>query len=455
MIKLHEPQPYRVYQRNQQNQADIGIRFAWAGQAGGKIEVCLDSTGEWLEIGRAENGENEFRLRDVAAGKHAFQLRVLSVDGPVKVVSEPIYVGDLWVLAGQSNMQGCGALSSPDVPKEGVSCYYLDDRWALAEDPLCWNLESTDPVHWLLAPEERPDAIRKTRRDRVSGAGLGIAFGKEVLRNTGVPIGLVVCPLGGTAMRQWMPNPDAAEGESLYGSMIRRIRAVGGRVKGCLWYQGESDANEADAPLFKDRMHAFVASLRKDCQNPNLPFLQVQIASVHNWSPPAVWWNSIQHAQLELVDEIPGLELVPSLDSTLSDPIHLDGPSLRRVGVRLARGALRLAYGYTDIPVGPRPDGCYWNEDRTQLFIAFKGLTGNLQCPTAAVYGFSLKLKDEPLPHTASLTVNRKCVKLSLDAPAPAEGVITLQYGEGFYPVTSLTDEAGMPLVAFGPIPVT
>ena len=38
-------------------------------------------------------------------------------------------------------------------------------------------------------------------------------------------------------------------GDSLYGGMLRRFELAGGRVKGVLWYQGESDANPTAGPV--------------------------------------------------------------------------------------------------------------------------------------------------------------------------------------------------------------
>ncbi len=63
-------------------------------------------------------------------------------------------------------------------------------------------------------------------------------------------------------MDQWNPAWKDREGESLYGSMFRRVQGAGGRVRGVLWYQGESDANpKGDAP-FLQRFEAFVKAVR-------------------------------------------------------------------------------------------------------------------------------------------------------------------------------------------------
>ena len=45
-------------------------------------------------------------------------------------------------------------------------------------------------------------------------------------------------------MEQWNPAKKEQGGNSLYGSMLRQVKLAGGKVRGVLWYQGESDAME-------------------------------------------------------------------------------------------------------------------------------------------------------------------------------------------------------------------
>ena len=54
---------------------------------------------------------------------------------------------DVWVLAGQSNMEGCGWLEGALQPDERVSVFSSAGAWGVAQDPLHWFWESITPVH--------------------------------------------------------------------------------------------------------------------------------------------------------------------------------------------------------------------------------------------------------------------------------------------------------------------
>ena len=166
----------------------------------------------------------------------------LATGGPYEVGGAAnVFVGDLWVLAGQSNMEGVGDLIDVETPHPLVHSFQSREEWALAEEPLHWLGESPRPIHhtlWGLTMLETP-APRDT--SRLKGSGLGLTFAKMLADATGVPIGLIPSAHGGTSMQQWEPSRKSMDGDSLYGATLLRVEANGGKVAGILWYQGESD----------------------------------------------------------------------------------------------------------------------------------------------------------------------------------------------------------------------
>ena len=52
--------------------------------------------------------------------------------------------------------------------------------------------------------------------------------------------------------------------------MVRRVKAVGGKVAGMIWYQGESDANEPAQPAYRKKMIDFMKAVRKDLAAPSM-----------------------------------------------------------------------------------------------------------------------------------------------------------------------------------------
>ena len=154
----------------------------------------------------------------------------------------PVFVGDLWVLAGQSNMEGVGDLIDVTPPNTAGHAAGDGRQVGTAEEPLHWLVDSPDPVHSGDA-KTRAERSAKQHKTRTKGAGLGLPFAVALVEQTRVPVGLVACAHGGTSMEQWNPAKKDEGGNSLYGSMLRQVKLAGGKVKGVLWYQGESDAN--------------------------------------------------------------------------------------------------------------------------------------------------------------------------------------------------------------------
>ena len=361
-----------------------------------------------------------------------------------------LLVGDLWVLAGQSNMDGCGKLVNLEPPSPLVHCYYYTEQWGIAKDPICRLVDSIDPVHWPSGVDDLDAARENDRKYREIGASLGVRFGKRIVKATGVPVGLIVCSHGGTSIEQWDPGRRDEGGRSLYGSMVRRVRACGGRVAGMLWYQGESNANPQTSSAYKERMRAFIEAVRRDFSTPALPFLQVQLARFFgdaNSLPPD-HWNRIQQVQLDLTMEMKQVGLVAAIDSALDDIIHINTPSLKRLGDRLAELALVMVYGAKG-PGSLAPahvdfvDTC-----RTRLRIRYKNVRGRLS-PAQDVRGFFV---EDPQGNRIALSSARaRGNAVLIELERAAEPGSRLWYGRGLNPATNLRD-ATFAAPVFGPV---
>ena len=103
-----------------------------------------------------------------------------------------------------------------------------------------------------------------------------------LVESTGVPIGLIASAHGGTSMEQWNPAKKEQGGNSLYGSMLRQVKLAGGKVRGVLWYQGESDAMGGAWKVYPKVFADFIAAVRSDFGQPELPFYYVQIGRFVN-----------------------------------------------------------------------------------------------------------------------------------------------------------------------------
>ncbi|WP_127585267.1 sialate O-acetylesterase [Paenibacillus koleovorans] len=240
-----------------------------------------------------------------------------------------VAVGDLYVIAGQSNAAGYGRGPHNDAPELGIHLLRHSGRWDLATHP--FN-ESTNSVHPLNRETPNP------------GHSPYLAFAKQVKRETGMPIGLLVTALGGSPLRRW----NTEEEGDLYDNMLRIIGAAGGKVRGMLWYQGETDCMKTDcSQTYYARFVRTVERMRCDLGD-TLPIFTVQLnryTGAPGTDEDDRAWGRVREAQRHVAASIDRIYVVPALDCMLSDPIH-NGPEGNMVlGERLANAALAAVYG--------------------------------------------------------------------------------------------------------------
>jgi sialate O-acetylesterase len=271
---------------------------------------------------------------------------------------------------------------------------------------------------------------------------------------TSVPVGLIPVARGGTNLAQWSPDLACMGGESLYGSMLLSVLAAGGRVRGVLWYQGESDSGTAEsAELYRAAHRTLVEAIRRDL-GAETRFLQVQLC--RNVLIPvsvALPWSQVRVHQVDAETGADGW--VASIDVEMVDPIHVGTEGLRRIGRRLARLAqgraepIRVAAVERSGTLGEWPAAL-------RVRIAFSGLRGGLR-PRLHLPGFSVRSPDgeevSMIYRAEVLPDDRHAVVLSLSGVprTPEDGI---WYGFGANPYCDLVDEEDNAVPSFGPIPL-
>jgi sialate O-acetylesterase len=460
---------YQVFQRDAENKADLALYGDAYGEDGKEVEarvLRIDPPRQvkgWSTLGTVTNGRWTGVVAGVpTGGPYTLEVRVKGSEQVVRAVN--LLVGDLWVLAGQSNMEGIGDMRDLEPSNPLVNSFDMGDNWTLAKDPLHILAHSLDRVHWDHARNpDRPNRLRDENLDAYfanlkKGAGLGLPFAAEMVRLTGVPVGLIPCAHGGTSMDQWDPAKKNLVGDSLYGSMYRRIQAMGGRVAGILWYQGESDATEKAAPLYKEKFSRFIAAVRSDLNQPNLPFYYAQIG-LHVNPTGHDEWDVVQEAERQLEMELSNVGMVSTIDSELDDAIHASVESLKVIGHRFARLACHDLFPSETkcqgFERGPRPV----RAERiapTTIRLELGSVNGSV---TAAgkMSGFSV-LEEGTGKQYAVFKVTRDPANASAlliwFQGAALDAKLELYYAKGRYSYANIVDEANMALPAFGPMKV-
>lgn len=361
-----------------------------------------------------------------------------------KIVFEDVMVGDLYVLAGQSNMEGIGKLTEKLAPQASTRAFYMNNHWDKAHDPLHDLKSAHDNVHvHINGGDFEP-------RSQIYGTGPGVAFGQALAEKLQVPIGLIPCAHGGTSMDQWSPHYAHNEGHGLYHMMLDRIRKSGGSVKGLIWYQGCSDTGFDAALAYYNKMTNWINKLRSDL-NFELPIVMVQIARTCSHECDAHHWNFVQKSQYILSEDISKLQLVSAIDLEMDDFIHISGKSQNRLGKRCANA---MHYLITDNG-SPTPklkkielerDDEHWN---CNIRLTFDHVEGHLISQGRA-NGFTLTDaftgEERNIIYHTELCDNQVLLKTT-ESELDLSNCL-LNYGKGFMPYCNIVDAVDCALPA-------
>lgn len=160
---------------------------------------------------------------------------------------------------------------------------------------------------------------------------------------------------------------------NLYNAMIAPLTPY--HIKAVAWYQGE--ANTYSATEYGRLLPALMHDWRSHFQEPELPFLVVQLAA---FGPVAVnpgssKWAELRDVQRRVVDEDPHAGLAVTIDVGDRTDIH---PSQKTVvGNRLARAAQAVVYSEHTSAGGP--DAETVTREGSDLVVHFRNTNGGLQ----------------------------------------------------------------------------
>ncbi|WP_105103059.1 sialate O-acetylesterase [Microbulbifer pacificus] len=176
-------------------------------------------------------------------------------------------------------------------------------------------------------------------------------------------------PLPGQTFVRWKPA-------GLYNAMLHPLQNY--RVKGALWYQGESNVGRAAEyqSLFPALIGDWRAGWRKMAGQETLPFLFVQLANFQQAKPTPEdsAWAELREAQARAL-VLPATAMAVAIDIGEWNDIHpLDK---KTVGERLALAAERHVYGHADV-VASGPQLVSARFDAQKVLLAFTHTDGGL-----------------------------------------------------------------------------
>lgn len=268
-----------------------------------------------------------------------------------------IGVGDVFVIAGQSNATGSGRDPGYDPPDMRVHLFRNRKCWDMAAHPFGECTGAAGEANY---------------EPGVSGTSPYLSFGKRFSAITGWPVGLVTTSMGGQPISRWDSRLDG----SLLQCMLERIQACGSEPAGVLWYQGCADSNPDNAEKYAEAFDYFVTDFRQKLGY-QIPFFTFQLNREYAGDDP--WYGIVREAQRTAPQRLPALHVLPTLDCNICDGVHNGSHSNLRLGERLARQCAGVLRG--EKPHNA-PNICAARCNGRQMEIQFENLVGNLTLKT-------------------------------------------------------------------------
>lgn len=228
----------------------------------------------------------------------------------------------------------------------------------------------------------------------------------------------------------------------LYNRMIHPLLPLA--LRGVLWYQGEANTADADAFVYRDQFKALIEQWRHDFQQPDLPFLWVQLANFKMGTDTATTsgWAMLRESQSAAL-ALPHTAQAVTID--VGDPDTIHPTNKQAVGHRLALAARHVVYGQSLVYRGPVYRAMTVDGDAIRL--RFETAGSALEARDAAMLdGFTIAGTDHRF-HPAHARIEGDSVVVNADAvPHP----LAVRYGWSENPVeANLINAAGLPASPF------
>lgn len=241
-----------------------------------------------------------------------------------------------------------------------------------------------------------------------------------------------------------IPQPQLQNGPNrptvLYNAMINPLTKL--KVKGVIWYQGESNASRADQ--YKSIFPALIKDWRMQFDNPNLYFFYVQLANFmkRKQQPGDSEWAELREAQLQTL-KLPNTGMASAIDIGEADDIH--PKNKLDVGLRLALIALAKTYDQPSIAYSG-PIYKSFRKEGKSLIISFNHIQEGIKAKDGnLVRGFTIAGKDQQFKNAIATIKGNEVIVNSAEVNDP----FAVRYAWADNPDCNLTNSAGLPASPF------
>ena len=467
-----------------------GIRNRVWGKAepGEAVTVTLGAQTHSTQAGA--DGQWQVFLDPVVAygGPHT-----LTVKGKNTVAFNDVLIGEVWICAGQSNMQW-----SVD------QCRDADLERATAKFPTIRLINV--PIKGAQEPQANFDGKWQVCSPETVGpfSATGYYFGRQLQQTLGVPVGLIDNAWGGSAAEAWVkreklaaderfkplearwaqleaafpaakadyekkmeewkaatekakaegkpaPNqPGNPEGNMAGNARPGNIHAgmlapsIGYGIRGAIWYQGESNASRA--LQYRSLFPFMIKSWRDEWGVGDFPFYWVQLADFTDEAkePGDSDWAELREAQTMTMKALPNTGEAVIIDLGEGKDIH--PLNKQDVSKRLARWALAETYKVPGIPCHS-PLYRSMEKEGGKIVLSFDHVTGGWRpFDVNEPLGFTIAGEDRKFVRAKAQVLPDGRIEVSSEAVAAP---VAVRYGWANNPVCNMYSGAGLPLTPF------
>ncbi|OBP16541.1 hypothetical protein A5320_03860 [Rheinheimera sp. SA_1] len=422
--------------------------------------VIADGNGDWQITLPALPAAGPLQMEVATARQH--------------ITLKDVWLGDVWLASGQSNMEWPLSAQTENWQQAVKDAAYPKIRFFTVPNLVAATPQRQLPVtplatpwatQWLAASAETvPDF-----------SAIGWYFAKQNHLEKGVAVGIIDATWGGTVAQAWTPAAALlalpayqqaameviAQSQALaqalaqqiinktpnqqphwlpgvlFNAMIKPLVPYG--MKGVLWYQGESNVEQA--AHYHALFSTLIQSWRDEWQQP-LPFLYVQLASYlqPKAQPAASAWASLREAQFQTL-QLPATAMVVTTDLGDANDIH---PARKKpVAERLWLAARRTVFGEAIIASGPVFSSLHI--EGKQLRVRFEQVGTGLYSKDGALRGFAIAGSDGKY-HNAHAKLEGNAVLLWSDKVATP---VSVRFGWADFTDANLYNSAQLPAVPF------
>lgn len=253
VLAVSSPVAFQVFQRNGSDEADIEIAGTVT-EAAANVQARWNG-GAWATIATGVLGAFTASLDGQAAGSGTLEVRIANRPSTALTVAS-VGVGDVFVIAGQSNASGRGETNQAYTGLPKCSLFGNDYLWRELADPTDSDLNQVDAVS---DDGASPDGSYWPH------------IATHFIASQGVPCAFIPCSKGGSSISSWVPGVDHQNRATLYGSMVYRALQAGG-CKAVLWHQGESNQASGTArATYAGHMRTLANAIWTDLGAPLMP----------------------------------------------------------------------------------------------------------------------------------------------------------------------------------------